>query len=75
MADWGISFDKAGYSNCASSNDYINGLDRNTNEGSNDGIHLIEKARCCPRTYPYYNQPTQCLAADWAVSFDRYVIY
>ncbi|XP_001639919.2 aerolysin [Nematostella vectensis] len=70
-ANWQISFDKEGYSTCNSKNDYINGLYRNNNAGGNDGIHLIEKARCCPIPYPFWYQPTDCVIADWVHSLDN----
>ena len=68
-ANWWSSFDKKGYSTCASSNQYINGLYRNDRGG--DEIYRLEEARCCGRTFPYYYQPTQCMAADWVHSLDN----
>ena len=70
-ANWWSSFDKVGYSSCGSSTEYLNGLYRNNNQGGNDRIGLIEEAKCCSRPRPYWNQPTQCLAADWVHSFDQ----
>jgi len=71
MYNWWSSFDKAGWSKCGSDTRYINGLWRNDNGGSNDGIYRIEEARCCPRPRPYWNQPTGCIVGDWVNALDH----
>jgi hypothetical protein len=68
-ANWWSSFDRKGYSTCSSSIQYMNGLYRN--DRGDDEIYLLEEAKCCGRTPPYYNQPTQCVAADWVHSLDK----
>ena len=69
MVNWGTSFDKKGYSDCNSEIQYMNGLERS--DRGDDKINRLEKVQCCGRTHPYYNQPTQCLAADWVISLDK----
>jgi len=71
MAEWSRSFDDKGYSNCNSQTEYLNGLWRNKNKGSQDWIYLLENGRCCPRDKLYHNQPTGCFVADWRNTFDR----
>ena len=70
MTNWGTSFDKKGYSKCSSEIQYMNGLERN-DRGDNK-IYRFEQVRCYAPTRPYNNQPTQCLAADWVISLDKY---
>ncbi|EDO47855.1 predicted protein [Nematostella vectensis] len=72
ITNWWSSFDNEGYSTCCSKTIYINGLYRNTNGGvSDDGIHRIEEARCCPRPKSYWYQSTDCIVADWMHSLEN----
>lgn len=70
--NWWALFDKEGWATCRYNNYYINGLYRNDRHSwHTDEIFRLEEARCCPRSYPFYNQPSVCLSADWVHSFDR----
>ncbi|XP_028394008.1 uncharacterized protein LOC114518245 [Dendronephthya gigantea] len=69
MVNWWSSFDKKGYSTCSFQSTYMNGLYRN--DYGSDKIYRLEEVKCCGRTPPYYNQPTQCMAADWVHSLDN----
>ncbi|CAH3138304.1 unnamed protein product [Pocillopora meandrina] len=59
-------------------NQYITGLWRNDNKGSNDGIYLIEHAKCCFAPYGVHAQdiPASCKKANctnkWATCPDGY---
>lgn len=64
-ADWWLGFDREGWVTCGYADEYMTGLYRNANQGSNDGIYLIEEARCCNAPSPNENQPSTCLTADW----------
>ena len=66
-ANWWHTFDREGWSYCDSENQYITGLWRNDNKGSNDGIYLIEHAKCCFAPYGVHAQdiPASCKKANW----------
>ena len=59
-ADWWLGFDKKGWVTCGYTNEYLTGLYRNINKGSNDGVYLIEESRCCTAPSPNENQPSMC---------------
>ena len=69
-ADWGKAFDKKGWTACQST-EYLNGLYRNDNWKDNDGIFLIEKARCCKAPAPNQNRPSTHVNANWWKTLDR----
>ncbi|XP_015749586.1 PREDICTED: uncharacterized protein LOC107329410 [Acropora digitifera] len=64
-ANWWLGFDKKGWVTCGYINEYLTGLYRNINKGSNDGIYLIEESRCCKAPSPNENQPSTCVTANW----------
>ena len=70
MANWWGGFDRKGWVHCDSSKYYITGLWRNKNPGSNDGIFLLEEAKCCPATSPHQGTPSTCLSVDWWITLD-----
>ena len=73
-ADWWLGFDRKGWVTCGYADEYMTGLYRNANQGSKDGIYLIEEARCCNAPSPNENQPSTCLTADWWRVLDRFVV-
>ena len=70
-ANWWLGFDKKGWVTCGYTNEYLTGLYRNINKGSNDGIYLIEESRCCKAPSPNENQPSTCVTANWWGILDR----
>ena len=70
-ANWWGAFDRKGWVKCGSSTEYLTGLFRNDNWGSNDGIFLIEEASCCKAPEPNENQPSTCTNANWWGVLDR----
>jgi len=72
QASWWSSFDRAGWSNCGSSNEYLNGIFRNDHgNGNDDGLYRIEEGRCCRGSQSYGNERTVCSNGNWDSSFDR----
>ena len=71
MANWWYSFDKKGWSLCDSTMEYMTGMERSTNQGDNDKIYLLEKAKCCQAPSPNRESQSTCLIADWWVKLNR----
>ena len=70
-ANWWAAFDRKGWATCGSATEYLTGLYRNDNKGSNDGLYLIEEASCCKAPAPNENQPPTCTNANWWRVLDR----
>ena len=70
-ANWWISFDGEGWSYCDHKNQYMTGLWRNDAKGSDDGIYLIEHAKCCVAPYGMKDVPASCKTANWWGVLDR----
>ena len=67
-ANWGLSFDRTGWSKCPATFPYINGLYRSrASRKSHDWIYLLEQARCCNNG----KSNAQCVQANWHLGFDR----
>jgi len=64
-ANWWNSFNSEGYSQCGLT-DYIRGFFRNhRRKGKEDTIKLLEEAKCCGRSSPWWNKETVIVYADW----------
>ena len=71
-ANWWGSFDKEGWSKCASSVEYLKGFYRN-NKNNNDPIYLLEEGRCCKAPPPNQNRASTCKNANWWGVLDKWV--
>ena len=71
-ANWWHTFDHEGWSHCNSENQYMTGLWRNDNKGLNDGIYLIEHAKCCFAPYLHAKDiPASCKKVNWWKVLDK----
>jgi len=71
MANWWHSFDKTGWSKCASGNEYMTGLWRNVRgRGSSDGLYRIEQAKCCARSSSFGRVRNTCYTQNWVRTLD-----
>ena len=71
-ANWQGSFDRAGWSKCGSTTEYLTGFYRNSKSAS-DPIHLLDKGNCCNAPAPNQNRASTCQNANWWKQLDRFV--
>ncbi|RMX46862.1 hypothetical protein pdam_00007652, partial [Pocillopora damicornis] len=69
-ANWQGSFDRAGWSKCGSTTEYLTGFYRNSKSAS-DPIHLLDKGNCCNAPAPNQNRASTCQNANWWKQLDR----
>ena len=70
-ADWGVSLDKQGWSECPQTNKYLKGLWRHDSIPGDERVGRIEFGRCCEADEPCYTlQPATCSNANWTTLLD-----